>query len=134
MRATRVDHSQYGAQPDTAMEKHADSVSRYVESRRMGVTAESTSEDCAYADGWNAALVEIAELWRDERARWRQVKGQRDGLFAAKDRTVDYIETAMRPISVKEACMETSWDRAHRSGLQHALNAIRVEFAKVEGE
>lgn len=51
-------------------------------------------------------------------------------LRGALERTTDYIRTAMRPISVKEACGEGIWERAHRSGLQHALNAITAEFAK----
>jgi hypothetical protein len=51
-------------------------------------------------------------------------------MRAAFDRTVEYIRTAMRPISVKEACGEWIWDRAHRSGLQHGLNAIYAEFNK----
>lgn len=66
--------------------------------------------------------------WKDRACKAEQ---QVATLTEALDRVIAYIETAMRPISIKEACGEGIWD-AHRSGLKHALNAIHAEFEKAE--
>ncbi len=58
-------------------------------------------------------------------------EGKREARVALA-KTIAYIEGAMRPESVAAACCETAWDRAHRDGLKHALNAINAEFAKSE--
>lgn len=51
-------------------------------------------------------------------------------LEAAIERTREYIRQAMRSGGVKQAIYATAWDRAHRSGLQHALNALNAEVEK----
>lgn len=83
---------------------------------------------CAiYRAGHSALVAERDTL----AAQLREAEAKVRALEDARERTEDYIRTAMRPISVKEACGEGIWDRAHRSGLQHGLNALIAEFGKV---
>jgi hypothetical protein len=64
--------------------------------------------------------------------RCAHLSEQIDRLREALEKTRDYIKTAMRPTSIAAACSEGIYERAHRSGLQHALNAINAEFDKPE--
>jgi len=68
-------------------------------------------------------------------AQLEQAQQEIERLLERIDRVRDYITTAMRPQSVEAACSETAYDRAHRAGLQHALNALDAEeFKKPQAE
>lgn len=128
---------------------HVRPAPRIVEPVDYAIDASATVKRRTSADGLNAALAsqgfapifapngttvrsrnyatailelvdEIAKL-RVERAAWRD----------ALDRSRRYITTAMRPQSIAAAASETAYERAERSGLQHALNALAAEFEKV---
>lgn len=77
----------------------------------------------------HATAINRAEA-ADQRAR--EAERLLDSLEAAIERTREYIRKAMRPISVREACYETAYDRAQRAGLQHGLNALDAEVAKID--
>lgn len=51
--------------------------------------------------------------------------GQREALGKA----IAYVETALRSGGVKAVVNENAYERGHRSGLQHALNAMKAELA-----
>lgn len=46
---------------------------------------------------------------------------------AALDKAIAYVETALRSGGVTAAIYANSYERGHRAGLQHALNAMRAE-------
>lgn len=77
----------------------------------------------------------LDEVTRQRDYAWRQlakIVSQSDppGLEAAIERTREYIRKAMGFGGVKQAICATAWDRAHRSGLEHALNALNAEVEK----
>lgn len=80
-------------------------------------------------DGWSSRSADLLRSLVEERDT---LTAKVAALEAAKDRAVDYLHTAMRSGGVKAAVNATTWDRAHREGLQHAINAIFAEFEKAE--
>ena len=56
-------------------------------------------------------------------------EGRAEGLKAL-DAVDAYLSTTMWPTSIENACAEGIWDRARRSGLQEARNAIAAEREK----
>lgn len=91
---------------------------------------EKASRDASYVvcGGLAAERAEQAAKSTKRVETLEQALRERDG---ALERVREYIRIAMKPESVKAACCETAWDRAHRDGLKHGLNAVNAEFAKV---
>uniref|UniRef100_A0A6M3J9D2 Uncharacterized protein n=1 Tax=viral metagenome TaxID=1070528 RepID=A0A6M3J9D2_9ZZZZ len=92
--------------------------------------AQAQQENVGLDRGLTALGRTVSELEdaRDENAKLcEEAQQEIERLLERIDRVRDYITTAMRPGSVQAACCETAYDRAHRAGLKHALNALDAE-------
>jgi hypothetical protein len=76
----------------SAVKREWKSIDEWVSRRRMSAAPESTASDHYYIDGFNAGLREGAQMWRDERERWAQVKDQ----LAAAEARIATLEQLLR--------------------------------------
>jgi len=75
----------------------------------------------SHIDDWLRDTQMISELLA-------ALRSSQDAQTPVLDRVIAYIEGAMRSGGVTAAIHATAFERGHRDGLQHALNAIQHEM------